>query len=971
MSATTVVRFVRVSLTAATLALWLASPAMCQERFTMRFHGFNSVTPVADSSLLRFGRDPRATYCVDPYYFTGQDSLFTEYELPPLPPGFDVRSVRIPSRTGNGGCTGIASRDGGMSNDIRGYLSRTQVDTFQLNFQVGDVAPIHFTWAAGLGVFCDSAILRTVGGAEVETANMLTTQSFTPVDLDVATVRFFFYGAPAVGLVYPPNGVVVPQNVTLIWNAMPGATVYHLQVATDSLFTGLVVNDSTLAGVSRTMSGLALSVTYYWRVSAGNILGLGAYAPFRRFTTGNVPPAPTLLLPANGATGQPTTPALRWASSTGAQTYQVQVSTDQNFVTLVLNDSTITDTTRLVSPALSYGITYYWHVRGRNGVGPGSYSSPFSFTTQFQPPPAPTLVSPPNGQINTPVAPTLTWNAVSGTVTYRLQVSTNAGFTGIVVDDSLLTTTSRTIGPLQNNTQYFWHVNASNAGGPGSYSTTFNFTTIILPPPAPVLVSPPDGAVNVSLLPTMTWYAAPTSASYHLQVARDSAFGVLVVDDSSITGTTKQIGQLTSSTLYYWKVRGKNVGGIGPYSPVFRFTTTQAPPSPALLWPADSATRVSSTPTFVWERVASATSYTLQIATEPTFTPPLMSDTTITDTEKTVDPLPYGSILLWRVRAKNSSGPSLFSSPRVFTVMLEPPGITYFISPTNNLFNAPATMTLKWANVPLATGFQLQVAFDTLMTNLIVNDTSLADTFKIVNLPPSTAIYWRVRAHNTENNYGPYYYVRRFTTANVPPAIPVPTFPVNGDTGVTRNVCLQWTSIPGALTYRAQVSLNLSFTQIIADDTSLTSSSFCPPTLPPLVTCFWRVRSKGYWGWSQCSAPFTFTTGLATPVGEDPGSRQPLAFALQQNYPNPFNPSTTIPFEILNGGFVSLRVYDVLGREIRTLVNGDMPAGTYSARWNGESDNGQPVPSGMYFVRMVAGDSGTRFSAVRKLMLVK
>ena len=66
-----------------------------------------------------------------------------------------------------------------------------------------------------------------------------------------------------------------------------------------------------------------------------------------------------------------------------------------------------------------------------------------------------------------------------------------------------------------------------------------------------------------------------------------------------------------------------------------------------------------------------------------------------------------------------------------------------------------------------------------------------------------------------------------------------------------------------------------------------------------------------------------------------------------------------------------MRVYDVLGREIRTLVNGDMPAGTYSARWNGESDNGQPVPSGMYFVRMVAGDSGTRFSAVRKLMLVK
>lgn len=88
----------------------------------------------------------------------------------------------------------------------------------------------------------------------------------------------------------------------------------------------------------------------------------------------------------------------------------------------------------------------------------------------------------------------------------------------------------------------------------------------------------------------------------------------------------------------------------------------------------------------------------------------------------------------------------------------------------------------------------------------------------------------------------------------------------------------------------------------------------------------------------------------------------PVAFELQQNYPNPFNPTTIIEFRIANFELVTLRVYDVLGREISTLVNEMRPAGVYTVRWDASS-----LPSGVYFYRLRAGD----FVQTKKLVLAK
>jgi hypothetical protein len=92
------------------------------------------------------------------------------------------------------------------------------------------------------------------------------------------------------------------------------------------------------------------------------------------------------------------------------------------------------------------------------------------------------------------------------------------------------------------------------------------------------------------------------------------------------------------------------------------------------------------------------------------------------------------------------------------------------------------------------------------------------------------------------------------------------------------------------------------------------------------------------------------------------GQNIPATFELQQNYPNPFNPATIIHYQLSGNVFVTLKIYDVLGREIRLLVYERQKAGSYSVTFNGDN-----VPSGVYFYNLQAGT----YNDTKKLVLLK
>ncbi len=105
------------------------------------------------------------------------------------------------------------------------------------------------------------------------------------------------------------------------------------------------------------------------------------------------------------------------------------------------------------------------------------------------------------------------------------------------------------------------------------------------------------------------------------------------------------------------------------------------------------------------------------------------------------------------------------------------------------------------------------------------------------------------------------------------------------------------------------------------------------------------------------------TRGTGTPVSETP---LPRVLSLT-NYPNPFNPSTNINYQIEHGGPARLSVHDVRGRLVRTLVNEPREAGSYKVTWDGRDEDGQALPSGIYFARIKSGNTG----ASLKLVLMK
>ncbi len=105
---------------------------------------------------------------------------------------------------------------------------------------------------------------------------------------------------------------------------------------------------------------------------------------------------------------------------------------------------------------------------------------------------------------------------------------------------------------------------------------------------------------------------------------------------------------------------------------------------------------------------------------------------------------------------------------------------------------------------------------------------------------------------------------------------------------------------------------------------------------------------------------------IPTSVG-NPSNQIPTPFAISQNYPNPFNPTTQFDYAVSSRSFVSITVYDLLGREVKSLVSDEKAAGVYKAEWDGTDNAGTVLPSGMYLYRMTAGN----FAETKKMILMK
>lgn len=189
---------------------------------------------------------------------------------------------------------------------------------------------------------------------------------------------------------------------------------------------------------------------------------------------------PDLTSPSNGSTGNSVITALQWSTVANNSGYHLQLSTDSNFVSTIINDSGIASPSyNINSGVLSSNTKYYWRVRARHNSGEGFFSSTWNFTTAIAPT-APILISPANNTIGESQTPLLDWDSTQSISTFRTQVSTDSLF-GSTVFDTTQTRSMVTIpaGRLSLGVKYYWRVLSTGTGGNSNWSTVWNFTTMV------------------------------------------------------------------------------------------------------------------------------------------------------------------------------------------------------------------------------------------------------------------------------------------------------------------------------------------------------------------------------------------------------------------------------------------------------------------------------------------------------------
>jgi len=641
--------------------------------------------------------------------------------------------------------------------------------------------------------------------------------------------------------------VSTSTSIILTWDAVKDATGYDVEA------DGTIIENET--GTSYTHNGLTPNTAHKYRVRARSSSNISAWSALvSRYT------APAI--PANLNVTAVTSAAitLTWSAVTGATGYDIEVdgvvksttaatfahtgltaNTSHNYrvrsknsggvsdwsspvtqmtllatipanLSLVSTSTSITLTWGVVKDATGYDVeadgvvienetdTSYTHsglipntahkyrVRAKSSSNISAWSALVSKST------APAIPTNLNVSAVTSAAITLTWSAVTGATGYDIEV-----------DGVIKSTTAATFAHsgLTANTSHNYRVRSKNSGGVSDWTSIVTQKAL--------LTSPNISWASANTSITLTWGAVKDATGYDVEVD-----GTVI--DNGVNLSYTHSG-LAPNTAHQYRVRAKNDSNFSAWTPLTTKYTS------SITTPINFAATVASTSiTLTWSAVTGATGYDIEVdgVVKSTTAATFVHSGLTANTQHS-----------YRVRSKNSGGPSDWSNVITQTTLLTTVSVSWT--------SANTSITLTWGAVKDATGYDVEVD-----GTVIDNGANLSYTHS--GLAPNTAHQYRVRAKN-DSNFSAWTPLTTKYTSSV-------MTPTNLTAAATSTaITLTWKAVTGATGYDIEVDGVIK---------STTAATFAHSGLTANTSHNYRVRSKNSGGVSDWSSPVTQMTLLAT-----------------------------------------------------------------------------------------------------------
>ncbi len=636
----------------------------------------------------------------------------------------------------------------------------------------------------GLAVLIGSMLVAGQGAAAAAAANA---SAEPPVLISPPD------GSTATGVTDPPLGMP-----TLRWQAVSGATKYHIQISSSAGFASPIVDRDTF-GISFIPDAAFADGVYYWRVRAWVGFGWEAYSDAWSFTkdwcaAGAI--RPQLLSPINGEARAAFLPQdFSWTAIPGAATYRLDISPDAAFSNIIYSATTIrahhTPTDRFANNL------YYWRVipiDRRNNLGTASDIGQFRFDWNV----APELLAP-SHMADLTFMPRFSWTAVESAREYLLEISTQPDFSASLNAYTTDHTDFTPVKSLANDQDYYWRVRATDyrgVNGPWSQVRRFrmrwNFHAGLL--------APLNNTIRVSY-PFFDWAQIPGAERYQIQIDESTSFNSPIADEKIYNATAWAQPRWENVLMegdYFWRVRGIDAqGNLTPWSDLrsFRPSYTTSPNQiyPPFYYEPEAAhtpvhgDRTIAWPLFVWDTAQIYESdpafhtltpdlYELSVDDDPAFGSPNMMIQTAGNAAAPTEAHPFsglvdGTRFYWRVRAYRGGQQMGTDSVWVMRYDNRHPQLPVtdtmtLIQPIDGFEAVGIPPILGWLPITNATSYRVQISRDRGFTQVV--DEAVAQGVNYVPWQgrptpmPFGTFWWRVRS---ETPPGPWSEVRRFNVS--------------------------------------------------------------------------------------------------------------------------------------------------------------------------------------------------------------